>query len=180
MIISETAKIYAKGLIQTAQDGAITYDTILEQLNIIIDTINNSKDLEAVLNSPTISFEQKILIIDDIFAKDLNFQIINFLKLLAEKNRFNELKQIVLAFQLELDVINGIKRAVITSAINLSDENKDKIINKLTHKLGKNVIAEWVVNEDIVGGLLIQIDDNIIDTSVKNKLEKLSKIKGNI
>ena len=72
MIISETAKIYAKGLIQTAQDGAITYDTILEQLNIIIDTINNSKDLEAVLNSPTISFEQKILMIDDIFAKDLN------------------------------------------------------------------------------------------------------------
>ena len=62
----------------------------------------------------------------------------------------------------------------------MSDENKDKIINKLTHKLGKNIIAEWIVNEDIVGGLLIQIDDNIIDTSVKNKLEKLSKIKGNI
>ena len=51
-----------------------------------------------------------------------------------------------------------------------------RINEKLHTRLQKNIIANWTTDENIIGGLIIKIDDDIIDNSLKNKLEKLSKI----
>ena len=180
MIISQTAKTYAKGLIQTIQNGSINYDTALNNLQTIVETLNTSSELKTVLSSPTVTIEQKNTIIEDVFGKEISTQIINFLKLLTEKDRFIEFEQILEAFKIELDVVNNIKRVKVISAIELNENYKNEITAKLSNKLQKNILAEWQINTNIIGGLVIHIDDNVIDTSIKNKLENLSKIKGNI
>ena len=180
MIISQTAKTYAKGLIQAEQSEAVSYDAILAELEKVNEIINNSNELNSVLNSPAVATEQKILIIQDIFDKKVNEVAINLLKLLAEKNRFNEFTQIIEAFKAEIDTIKGIQRIHVISAIELTEEYKNKIIEKIGAKLNKTIIADWEIDTNIIAGLVIKIDDNIIDTSIKNKLESLSKIKGNL
>ena len=72
------------------------------------------------------------------------------------------------------------KSVKIVSAIELNEDYKNLIITKLSAKLKKNIHADWQINSDIIAGLVIYVDDHVIDTSIKNKLDSLSKIKGNL
>lgn len=173
--ISLTAKNYADALKELGQDNLISYDDILKNLELIMDICANSKDLSNVLNNPPISDEIKYSIIDEAFKKDINEKITDFIKILIEKKRFNELAGIIQAYKNELDGIKNIQRVEVISAISLKEEFKTRIIEKLQKRLNKTVIANWNVNEDIIGGLVVKIDDDIIDSSLKNKLENLSK-----
>lgn len=170
--MTTTAKIYAKSLIEADQN----YNGILADLNTVTEVINSSKDFVLTMENPTISIDTKYEIIDEIFKKELNEKVLNFVKILIEKNRFNEFKQIVQAYKEEVDEIENIKRVEVVSAIELSDNQKQKTLEKLQARLNKEVKAVWTVDTNIIGGLIIKIDDDIIDTSLKNKLDKLSKI----
>lgn len=180
--ISKIASIYSKALIETAKQGKISFTDIIKDLNTTMQILNTSPELFGVLNSPAVSYDQKMNIIEDIFKSQVSTEILNYLKVIAEKNRFKELDAIKFAFKKEVDEINGRKSVLIISSTELSEEYKSKIITKLKDKLNKVIDAEWQIDRSIIGGLVIKIDDNVVDTSVKNKLTNLSKqiIKGNI
>lgn len=173
--ISLTAKNYANALVKLGQDNVISYDDILNNLEIISEICTQSKDLTGVLENPAISDETKFSIIDEVFTKYVNEKIRDFLKILIEKKRFKELEGIVAAYQEELDKINNLQRVEVISAVELDDNSKQRIIEKLQKRLQKNVIAQWQTDEEIIGGLVVKINDDVIDSSLKNKLENLSK-----
>lgn len=169
MKVSTSAITYAKSLFEADNNA-------LSDLNTVLDVINSSKEFELTMLNPSVSLQIKYEIIDEIFKKELNEKVLNFIKILVEKNRFNELNQIIQAYSNELDEMNNIKRVEVVSAVELSDEQKQKTIEKLKMRLNKEVKANWTLDTNIIGGLVIKIDDDIIDTSLKNKLDKLSKI----
>ena len=173
--ISTSEKIYADSLIQAGKDGLMKFDEILNDLNIIKDITSQSKDLVAVMENPGIDDKTKNEILDSVFSGQINDKIINFLKVLINKKRFNELNNIIQAYSDELDKINNIKRVEVISAVELSNEQMQKLTEKLQNKLKKNVIITRSLDRDIIGGLIIKIDDDVIDNSLKNKLENLSK-----
>ena len=168
-------KTYADALLQTVKNGPVSREEVLRDLNKIIDIINSSKELNIVLEIPTISTEQKIKIIEDIFSKEVNTEVLNLLKILTEKNKFADIKGITKTFKEASDEIDGIKNISVTSAIELDKKYKDSITNKISKKLNKKINCNWIIDNSIIGGLIVKIDDDIIDTSVKNKLEKLMK-----
>ena len=173
--ISTSEKIYADSLIQAGKDGAMKFDDILKDLNTINEITSQSKDLVQVMENPAIDDKTKYEIIDSVFSGQINNKIINFLKVLIDKKRFNELDNIIKAYSDELDKINNIKRVEVVSAVELTDEQIKKLTEKLQNKLQKNIIISREINKDIIGGLVIKIDDDVIDNSLKNKLESLSK-----
>ena len=65
--------------------------------------------------------------------------------------------------------------AEVISAVEISDDRKQKLVEKLQNKLQKTVIPNWNVDKDIIGGLIIRIGDDVVDNSLRNKLENLSK-----
>ncbi len=169
MNISTTATTYAKSLLETD-------NTALSDLKTVSEVINTSNDFVLTMENPTISQDTKFEIIDEIFKKEVSEKVLNFIKILVEKNRFNEFDQIFQAYSDEVDKINNLKRAEVISATELSETQKQTIIEKLQKRLQKDVKITWTINKDIIGGLVIKIDDDVIDTSLKNKLYKLSKI----
>ena len=174
--ITLSSKIYADTLIRLGQDGSVSFDEILENLENIQKICASSNELVSVLQNPTISIDTKNSIIDEVFSQNIDDKIKNFLKIIIDKKRFNEFNSIVSSFKAELDKINNIKHVEIISAINLDDNTKQVILTKIENKIQKQVIANWTVDNSIIGGLVIKFDDNIIDSSLKQKLEKLSKI----
>ena len=173
MTTSTSSKNYAGAMQELAKDNIMTYDDIRTDLNTVKQIVASSYDLKNVLENITVSTDVKNSIIDDVFKTQINEKIVNFLKILTDKNKFSEFYDIQAAFEAIYNDFKGIKPVSVTSAIMLDDEQKSRIIDKLQTKLNKQVIAEWKLDESIIGGLIIKIDDNVINSSLKNKLEKL-------
>ena len=97
------------------------------------------------------------------------------MKILVEKNRFNELEAIFEAYNEMLEELSNTKTVEITSPIELNFENKSNVLFKLEHKLGCEIKPVWKIDNSLIAGLTFKIDDCIIDTSIRAKLENLSK-----
>lgn len=169
------SKRYAKALVELQDAGVITSKEILADLKTIGDTLKDSPDLFEVLSNPVVGIDDKKEIIDTIFQNEITVTVKNFVKVLIEKNRFSAFKYIVYAYEHELDLINGLERVEVVSAVTMREEAKHNLKKKLEEKLKKSVIINFEQDPEIIAGLVIKIGDSVIDTSLKHKLEDLSK-----
>lgn len=169
------AQRYADALVRIAKEGKLTFEKIGKDLTLIKETLAQSKDLREVLVNPVVSADDKKEIIDKVFKQEIDVLVINFLKLLTDKNKFDVFDDVLEAFNKSLDNINNIKRVSVTSAVTMLEDAKSRLKQKLEEKLKANVMLDLSINKDIIAGLVIKIDDNIIDMSLKHKLEDLSK-----
>lgn len=172
------AQRYADALVQIAkisQGGKLTFEKISKDLNLVKEILEQSKDLQAVLVNPVVSTDDKKEIINKVFSNEIDGLIINFLKLLTDKNKFGIFDDVLEAYNKSIDSINNIKKVSVTSAVTMPEDSKNRLKQKLEEKLKANVILDLNINKDIIAGLVIKIDDNVIDMSLKHKLEDLSK-----
>ncbi len=169
------AQRYADALVKIARDGKLTFEKISKDLNLIKEILEQSKDLQAVLINPVVSVDDKKEIIEKVFKKEIDILIINFLKLLTDKNKFDVFEDVLEAYNKAIDSINNIKKVSVTSAVTMPKDAQSRLKQKLEEKLNANVVLDLNINKDIIAGLVIKIDDNVIDMSLKHKLEDLSK-----
>ena len=95
-------------------------------------------------------------------------------KMIQEDN-VRIIENIMFEFQAELDKEHNIVQIEIVSAINIDDNAKQTIKDRLSDKLQKQVNVDWSVNPDIIAGLVFIVGDNIIDTSIKSKLQMIGR-----
>ncbi len=175
------AKRWAKALMDLAQeDENISKEDILDDLNEISDTIDTSEELNEVINNPAISVEEKQIVLCKLFQNSIMPIVYNFLFVLNLRKRVNIISSIAEEFRKELERINNIAHVGVTSAIDLANNRKDDIKHKISEKLRKEVVVDWDVDSDIIAGLVLNIDETIVDNSIRHKLENLSNsiIKG--
>lgn len=166
---------YSDALIELAKDGKLTYEKISADLNLIKVTLEQSSDLKEFLVNPLISIDDKKEILTRVFSNEVSEFVVNFLKVLIDKNRFSAFDEILDSFKRAMDDINNISRIQVTSAVAMSEEAKKRLTAKLEEKLKKNVVLDLNINSEIIAGLVIKMGDNVIDMSLKHKLEDLSK-----
>lgn len=173
--ISLSAKNYSKALVEMVRDNVISFEDLSKDLATVSEILETSQDLRLTLENPTVSEEVKSQIVEEVFKNEVHPQVVSFLKVLIDKNRFSEFSQIKADYEIKLDDVNKIQAVEITSAVELSEEYREKILQKLGEKLQKNIRPNWKVDENIIAGLIYRINDNVIDTSIKSKLDKLNK-----
>ena len=165
------AKRYAKSLIELMLESDNNQAEIKADLNNIKEILNMSPDLNSVMTNPVVSAHDKEEIVSSVFSQDTKEITRNFLKLLIEKNRFNLIFQIIEAFYKMLDKINNMAHVNVTGAIEIEQEDKDKIQNKLKDKLNKEINVTYSIDNSIIAGLIYKIEDDVLDTSFAKKLE---------
>lgn len=173
--ISLSAKNYSKALVEMVRDNVISFEDLSKDLAAVSEILETSQDLRLTLENPTVSEEVKSQIVEEVFKNEVHPQVVSFLKVLIDKNRFSEFSQIKADYEIKLDDVNKIQSVEITSAVELSEEYRGRILQKLSEKLQKNIRPNWKVDENIIAGLIYRINDNVIDTSIKSKLDKLNK-----
>lgn len=173
--ISLSAKNYSKALVEMVRDNVISFEDLSKDLATVSEILETSQDLRLTLENPTVSEAVKSQIVEEVFKNEVHPQVVNFLMVLIDKNRFSEFSQIKADYEIKLDDVNKIQSVEITSAVELSEEYRERILQKLSEKLQKNIRPNWKVDENIIAGLIYRINDNVIDTSIKSKLDKLNK-----
>ena len=175
------AKRWALALMELAlEDENISKEDILDDIEEVAETIKGSEELSNVINNPSISTEEKQIVICKLFQNNIMPIVYNFLFVLNLRKRLGIIEEIAIEFRKELERIKNITRVNITSAIELNNERKNDIKSKISEKLNKDIICDWGVDNEIIAGLIFKIDESIIDNSVRHKLEDLSReiIKG--
>ena len=170
------SKRWAQALMELVlEDKKISKRDVLSDLREVADTINNSDELSNVINNPSISSEEKQIVLCKLFQNEIIPIVYNFIFALNLRKRVGLIGDIADEFEKELDKVNNITHVAVTSAIELNDSKKKEIKEKIASKLNKEIVVDWGVDSDIIAGLVFDIDETIVDNSVRHKLEDLSK-----
>ena len=169
------AKRYAKSLLDISKETQLPTETLLQDLKNVETILKNSDDLFNAMTNPIISAKDKEEIIDAVFQQDTTATTRNTLKLLINKNRFNLIFSIVKIFAELLDELNNTINVNVTCAVELDEEKKNQIQQKLKEKLNKIVHVEYTKDDSIIAGLIYKIGDDVIDTSLQHKIEEIKK-----
>ena len=149
-------------------------DDILKDFEVVEKTLKESSELTNLVTSPLVNSDEKLKILLKIFSKiNLNNLTTTFLKVLDNNKRISHLISIISKFK----IINSEKRgditAEVTSANELSEDEKNNIKNQLKNSLGQKLSLNFEVDKDIIGGLIVKVGSKMIDTSIANKINKL-------
>lgn len=127
------------------------------------------------LLSPQVRIEEKQSIVDAAFKGKASDLFVRFLHLLIDKKRLPFLREIVDEYHKLYERHKGILMVKVTTAIPLEEAMKRKVIDKLHSETQKEIRVEAITNPDIIAGMIIQMEDKIIDGSVRFQLEKLRR-----
>ncbi len=166
---------YAKGLMEFAKEANQTNEVYAE-MNEVSNIIKSSDDLRVFLNSPVIDASKKEVALKEIF-KSLSKSSQTFISLVVRHGRENILSKIATQFIALYDEANNIVTAEITSAVQLDQNTIDNIIAKAKQTLAVNsqVKVENKVDASLIGGFVLKIGNNQIDSSIKTKLATIKK-----
>lgn len=165
---------YANALLSIADENE-TFDRVLNDITFIYNTLKDSKELRNFLANPIISTSDKLTALNELFKNHINNDLNNFLNLLLEKGRENLLFDICKRFVvLSNEKLNQVEIG-ITSAVDLSDNQKEELKLKLENIISKKVIPTFSIDSSIIGGFKARYGDTVIDASVKHQLEVLKK-----
>ena len=148
-------------------------DVIKLDFILIKNTIESSREFKLFIKTPIVTPEKKKIIFHEIFKGKLNELTLKFMDMLFEKNREIFLPDITIDFTNLINEDEGIIEANIKTAISLTDSEKNNLSEKLKGYIGKKIEANFTVDKDIKGGFIAQIDDTIIDPSIRRQLELL-------
>ena len=148
----------------------------LSDLRTVKSILDSEPDYIELLRSPAISKDEKLTLIDNAFAGGINDHVVSFIKIMCENNRIDELYT---CFDVYEKLYNDVKRVIVanvTSAVELSESEKSKIIEKLEKKFGYKVELVCQIDEKIMGGIIIKTEDTIIDGSLKRKMRDVKEV----
>ena len=169
------SKAYGEALFELAIEKN-ELESIAEQVNVLADAFAENKELIKLLSHPKISKEEKINVIESIFKGRMSDDIVGFLVIIVEKDRGSEIEDILKLFQAKVREYKKIGVALVTSAIELSTEQKQKVEQKLLQQTAyESFEVDYKVDESLIGGMIIRIGDRVVDSSIRSKLDNLTK-----
>ena len=152
-------------------------ETVENNVNEFLEIYSTSKELKNFIKNPTQSQSIQLEILYKI-STQMNFSKItkNFLGLLVIKRRIFYIKKIFLSFLTLASTQRGELKASLVSSKNLTSEELENLSKDLSKTMGAPITFDYEVDENLIGGLKMQIGSLMIDTSIQNKLKKYEQI----
>lgn len=172
--IIKTARKYAEALFDVAINNDAT-DSVLNDIILLSDTINESNELNVFLNNPVIEVSDKKSVLQEIFGEKICEYSMNFLLIIADNARFDAIEGIRYEYGNLLNSYKNIVEVKAVSAVEMKDFLKEKLKNKLENLLSKQTEIQYEINPDIIGGLVLELNGKTIDCSIQTQLKNIKK-----
>jgi len=171
--MEEIATVYARSLFEAAQDQD-KLDEIHEQLGQFADALAEDRRLQVFFFSPYFSTQEKVeglrRAVDG--AEPI---FLNFLELLLENHRMPVVFRIRRAYDKLWEEHNRLLPVQVTSAVELDEETVRHIGDRIAEQTGRRVDLSSSVEPDILGGIVVRVGNQVLDASIRNRLETLRK-----
>ncbi len=173
--MTEISKEYGTALFMVACEEN-KQKSYAEALEAIQEAFLENPQYQELLASPSIPLNERLSVIDTVFADSVPEHILSYLKLLCEKGRISYFMESVQAYKELFDASQRVSNAKITSAVELTEDEKQKIITKLEILLKGKVQAEYFVDGDLLGGFIVETDGKILDGSLRRRLHEIKGV----
>lgn len=168
------SKRYAKAFFDFAVEEK-TLDAVYADMELISSTCNASRELMLLLKNPVIQNRKKMSILKQIFESNISPVSIQFLAIVSNGGREILIPNITEQFVNLYKEASGIKTAYIKSATKLDQETKQKITGLLEEQSKSKIELHESVDESLIGGFILNMDNKEFDNSLRNKLKRLQK-----
>ena len=168
-----SADRYSLALYELASENNVL-SQVEDQSSSILNLISISKDFSNLIKDPTNTQEDLLKVLDNISNNNKFENLLkNFLNFLITKRRFFYLEKILNSFIQTCSKKRGELKAELISAKELSSEEITKIKDELTKNFSSKIKLNYKHDQSLIGGLVVQIESTMVDTSIKNKLQQI-------
>lgn len=165
---------YAKALFSLAREKAVL-DEVNEDISRIMSSLKAVPEFKTVLGSPVVKTSEKARLFKETFADHVNPITLSFLDLLLTNKRESYLEDMLRNFLDLYRRFKGFKSAVLSSALSLDSKAVDQFRDLIRQKFNTEVDLSITVNQDLIGGFILRVEDQQIDASVSSRLKELKQ-----
>ena len=164
---------YARALFQSALEKKIL-DNVYQDM-IFISEICKIAETKEFLNSPIIVPSKKEAIFHKMLGDNVEKITLSIIDLIVKNGRESFIPAIARVFIHETKKFKGITESVLTTAVKVDDKVKKQMIDLISDGFKTKVELKEIIDPEVVGGFILQVDGNLIDASIRNKLRKIKK-----
>lgn len=172
MFEERVAYRYAKAIFDTAVQAKVE-EQLFQDFQFVDKVFASTPELTSMARKPIISSLKKKRIYESIFKGKISDLALSSLFFLVDKSRDYLIRSIIAQYQKLYYYIKGYLPIEIYFAVEISQDLRTKIIEKIEENTGKKIVPKIIINPKILGGFILKINDWVFDTSLQNKLKIL-------
>lgn len=169
------SKTYGDALFEVAVEKKAVDDMMSEAL-AVLDILEKNRELMVLLTTPKIASDEKKQILEDVFKGRVSDELMGLFVMLLEKSHISEVSDVLIYFSDRCREYKHIGKALVSSAMALTDKEKSEIEKKLIATTDYQTFEiEYTVDPELIGGVVIRIGDRVVDGSLKHRLDALTR-----
>lgn len=169
------SKVYGDALFEAAREAG-RMDDMYEEVLGLQKLLQANEELQKMMENPKVIREDKENVIETVFRGRISDEIVELMKLMIAKGRYSNIESV---FDYFIGLVKEEKKigiAYVTTAVELTDGQKDEIVRRLLETTRyESFEMNYAVDASLIGGMVIRIGDRVVDSSIKTKLYELSK-----
>ena len=173
--MSQIGEVYAQGLYTLAAEENLC-KTILDEMSVLAQSFSAEPMFLRLLSAPNVPVQERCKILDDSFRGKIQPYLLNFLKLLTEKGYIRRFSDCYKAYRNRYNEDNGILPVRAITAVSMTEDQTQRLTQKLQAVTGKTVALENVIDPAVMGGVRLDYDGKRVDGTVLSRLNAIREL----
>lgn len=169
------SKTYGDALFELAiEEGKI--DELFEEVTLLKSVLNDNPEFNKLMNHPKVDKEEKKAVMESVFKGRISNDITGLMDIIISNNRYSKIFSVIDYFIKQVKEYKRIGTAFVTTPLPLDDNQKASVEKKLLETTSySSMEMNYIIDESLIGGMVIRIGDKVVDSSIKTKLNDLTK-----
>jgi F-type H+-transporting ATPase subunit delta len=173
VVTGQILEPYAQAFMSIGQSQNLV-DRFGEDVSVLLNLLNESQELNALLGSPLIKAEVKKAVLRQVLGEQVHPVTLNFLLLLVDRGRISFLEGICKQFQVLLRELKQTVLAEVTSTVELTDAQKEAVRQRVMGMVtAQQVELETRIDPELIGGVIIKVGSQVVDASLRGQLRRI-------
>ena len=169
------SKTYGEALFELAMEENKAQD-LMEEIKAVQAVLAENPDFDKFMKHPGIPKQEKVQVMENVFKGRVSDELTGFLGIVITKERYNELQAIFTYFIDKVKEVQKIGVAYVTTAVELTDAQKKSVCSRLlATTVYETMEMHYSVDASLIGGMVIRVNDRVVDSSIRTKLNDLTK-----
>ena len=173
--MKEISKEYAEAIFMLASEGG-REEPVLRELELVQRAFEENPEYMEFLVSPSVARSERVASLGGVFAARVSEHVLSLLQLMCEKGRIGAFSECFAEYKALFDMRRAVVIANVTSAVELTEEQKGALTQKLEKMSARQVKLSCRVDPTLLGGMIVEMDGKIIDGSLRYRLRDVKEV----